>query len=123
MEIPFNLSLLVPRICDCKYCEVNPSAMVSHLELEISILANPNDLRMGCNGSGQASFHHCKNCNQLLAVGATLSGVTRGAVNAFLFGSLNQFAQPVSIQPRLLSADEKAKRWAKIWGSLKICHA
>lgn len=73
------------------------------------------------NGSGQATFYHCQSCNQLLAVGATLDGVSMGAVNAYLFGDLRQFAEPISIQPWRLSSTEKAARWPKIWSRLTVC--
>jgi len=123
IEAPFDLGELVPRMCDCDYCALHSSAMVSHPQLAIVISATTSGLKLGSNGSGQATFYQCKNCDQLLAVGATLSGVSMGAVNALMFGGLDKFSEPVSIQPRLLSPSDKAARWAKIWGSLKICDA
>jgi hypothetical protein len=102
---------------------MNPSAIVSSPQVAIEIHAKTSALLTATNGSGLATFYHCKRCNQLLAVGAILAGVSLGAVNAFLMGNLDQFAEPISIQPRLLSPDEKVARWAEIWGSLKVCYA
>ena len=121
-EGPVEVSELVPRVCDCEYCQAHPSAVISNPKMTITIRAKASNLYEATNGSGQATFYHCKSCNQLLAVGATFGGVTMGAVNAFLFGNPNQFAEPISIQPRLLSPVEKIERWSRIWGGLKVSY-
>lgn len=121
-EGPIEPSELVPRLCDCEYCQQHPSAVVSNSKMVVSV-ASKSSIYTAFNGSGQATFYHCRSCNQLLAVGATLDGVSLGAVNAFIFGDLNQFADPLSIQPRLLSPSEKLARWSKVWGPLKLCYA
>lgn len=121
-EGPIEPSELVPRVCDCEYCQQHPSAVVSNPNMVVSV-ESQSFIYTASNGSGQATFYHCQGCNQLLAVGATLSGVSLGAVNAFLFGELNQFAEPTPIQPWRLSPSEKTARWPKFWGSLKVCYA
>jgi hypothetical protein len=121
-EGPIELGELVPRFCDCEYCQQHPSAVVSNPNMVV-LVKSKLSIYTAFNGSGQATFYHCNGCNQLLAVGAILGGVSQGAVNAFLFGDLSQFAEPTSIQPWRLSATEKAARWAKVWGRLKISHA
>ena len=50
-------------------------------------------------------------------------GQSRGALNAFTLDDFAQLAEPVAIQPRLLSPEEKIARWARIWGSLTISTA
>ena len=115
-----DFSELQPRFCDCEYCQQHPSAMVSHPKNEI-LVEPKSSMYIAFNGSGQATFYHCQSCNQLLAVGATLDGVSMGAVNAYLFGDLRQFAEPISIQPWRLSSTEKAARWPKVWGRLTVC--
>ncbi len=122
-EGSIELSTLVPRICDCEYCQLHPSAVVSSPNMAVSVKAEASSIYQAVNGSGQAVFYHCKGCNQLLAVGAIFSGVSLGAVNACLFGNSDQFAEPISIQPWLLSPAEKMARWSKLWGGLKICYA
>jgi len=93
--------------------------MLSDPALSISILKEGAGFQIRKNGSKQASFIHCKRCDQLLAVASNIEGNYRGAVNAFLFESIN-FDEAVTIRPRLLSKTEKLQRWKAIWGSLKI---
>lgn len=121
-EGPIELSELVPRFCDCEYCQQHPSAVVSNSKMLVSVKSK-SSIYTAFNGSNQATFYHCQDCNQLLAVGATLGEVSLGAVNAFLFGDLSQFAEPISIQPWLLSPSEKVARWSKVWGGLKVYYA
>jgi len=123
VETPLELGRLAPRICDCDFCQTYSSAMVSDIELDITLLIKKAGLNISTNGSGQASFYHCRCCDQLLAVGATISGDSRGAVNADLFKNRNQFAPPAAIQPKFLSPLERVERWTKIWGSLVVRHA
>lgn len=117
-----TLSELVPRLCDCEYCQRHPAAMISDSKMVVSV-ESKSPIYTAMNGSDQATFYHCQGCDQLLAVGAMLGKVSLGAVNALLFGDLNQFAEPTFIQPRLLSPAEKVARWSKVWGSLKVCHS
>jgi hypothetical protein len=97
--------------------------MISDPRMSIAVTAGAFSLYKAANGSGQADFYHCKSCNQLLVVGATLAGVSLGAVNSFLFGNLNQLGEPILVQPRLLSPGEKVARWSKIWGRLQVSYA
>jgi hypothetical protein len=41
------------------------------------------------------------------------------AKNPALFGDAKLFGEPVKIQPRLLTANEKSERWSKLWGTLE----
>ncbi len=117
-----EITLLKPRLCDCQYCQSleQPSALISDKEL-ITIIDTPkNNLVMKTNGSGQATFYHCKKCDQLIAVGALIDGELRGAVNSCLFTNTLQFKPPEFIQPYRLTAEEKIQRWSLIWGKLEI---
>jgi len=120
VETAIDFKQLVPRSCDCDSCRSLPlpAAMVSDTALDISIVKEGGGLQTRKNGSDQASFLHCKCCGQLLAVGVNIDGRYRGAVNAFLFQNIN-FCEAIPIQPRLLSKDEKIKRWNQIWGNLR----
>lgn len=119
VEAAVDFEKLLPRSCDCESCRSLslPAAMVSDPALNISIVKEGDDLQTRKNGSEQASFLHCKSCGQLLAVGANIEGQYRGAVNAFLFKSIN-FSEAIPVRPRLLSQAEKLQRWKEIWGNL-----
>ena len=120
VEAAIDFKQLVPRSCDCDSCQSLslPAAMVSDPALNISIVKEGGGLQTRKNGSEQASFLHCKRCDQLLAVGVNIDGKYRGAVNAFLFQDIN-FSEAIPVQPRLLSQEEKIKRWNEIWGNLR----
>ncbi len=123
VEMPVDPSELVPRVCGCDYCQANPSTLVSSPDMAIEVLTYRDGLRAATNGSEQATFYHCNNCDQLVAVAAEVGGESRGAVNGLLFRNKATFAEPVAIQPKLLSAVEKAQRWQALWGRIKIYYA
>ena len=120
VDTTIDFEKLMPRSCDCNSCQSLSlqAAMVSDPALNIAIIKEDDGLQVRKNGSEQASFLHCKSCDQLLVVGANIEGRCRGAVNAFLFKSIN-FSKAIPIRPRLLSQVEKIKRWNEIWGNLR----
>jgi hypothetical protein len=105
-----------PRICDCNYCQNNPSVIISDPNMVVDFVGG--DITINQNGDQLANFYYCHNCGDLLAVGCNLNGQLRGAVNPNLLRNANQLGKPIQIQPRLLSSDEKLDRWDKIWGVL-----
>ena len=118
-----DLSAVNPRICDCDFCQQNPSAMISGPNAACAINSDNGKFTQKTNGSEQATFYHCYNCDQLLAVGAQIEGESKGAINGLLLDHSAQLGEPVFIQPRLLSAKEKAARWSVVWGRLYVDHA
>jgi hypothetical protein len=52
-------------------------------------------------------------------VGCIIGDRLRGAVNSFLLDQRNHLGDPVAIQPRLLSAEDKLSRWSRLWGTLE----
>lgn len=120
VSIAEPLGNLNPRVCDCDYCKLHPSAVISDPRMTIELLSDSGSLIVNKNGDALASFYHCKDCGDLLAVGCQIDGHCRGAVNALLLDQKNILGEPVSIQPRLLSSAEKLSRWVKIWGRLTV---
>ena len=118
-----SLGEISPRICDCDYCNRHPSSMISEPSLDVKVVSCKGSFVTAKNGSDQAIFYHCNNCNQLVAVGAEIAGKLRGALNATLLKNHDQLGPPVSIQPRLLAPSEKLERWLKVWSRLSIGNA
>ena len=85
----------------------------------IRLIGEAGDLVVNTNGDQLASFYHCANCREMLAVGCMIHGQMRGAVNSLLLDQKELLGASMPIQPRLLSADEKLDRWSKLWGSLE----
>ena len=123
LDLEVDLASLVPRRCDCNYCRslTSKAAMISDPMLRITVTETNQRLKESANGSGQATFYHCENCDQLIVVGAPLESRLRGAVNSDLFEESVEFVEPQTIQPWLLSPQEKAERWSLLWGDLTIC--
>lgn len=119
IETPASLHEYNPRVCDCEYCQSHPSAVISAPEIAITVRCSAAPT-VRKNGDQLASFFHCSNCNNLLAVGRHFSDGCKGAVNSHLLLDRSQLGQPVAIKPRLLSAEEKLARWGSLWGCLHI---
>lgn len=116
IQLAGPLEDLDPRVCDCNYCQANPSLIISDPNMLVVFIGDGISTKQ--NGDQLANFYHCKGCNELLAVGCNINGQLRGAVNSYLLQDVNKLGKPIQIQPRLLSADEKLKRWGKLWGAL-----
>ncbi len=110
------LTNLNPRICDCDYCQANPSQIIS--DPDMSAVFTGNDVLIKKNGDQLANLYYCEHCNDLLAVGCLIDSQLRGAINSTLLQDKSQLGEPVKIQPRLLSAVEKLERWGRLWGNL-----
>lgn len=120
-ETEKKLSDYLPRVCDCSYCVDNPSKLVSEPDavIEISTI-DSNDLVCRRNGDFLADFYHCKNCDDLMAIGKEIEGSLRGSLNAALLDDCSDLGEIVPIQPRLLSPSEKVERWKGIWSTLVV---
>jgi hypothetical protein len=108
--------MLNPRVCDCDYCQTNPSEIISDPSLKAEFRGGSYIIRQ--NGDQLANFYYCDSCSRLLAAGCLIGKSLRGAINCGLFSNNVKFGQPINVQPRLLSSSEKIKRWGKLWGKL-----
>jgi hypothetical protein len=104
------------RVCDCAYCTLHPAALLSDRGMSVELDGGDPVVRK--NGDRLASFYCCEQCDDLLAVGCTLGGQLRGAVNSGLLDRKDLLGAPVPIRPRLLTAAEKLARWDEVWGTL-----
>jgi hypothetical protein len=109
---------LRPRKCDCEYCESHPSALISERNMVVELVGDRDSQTVSQNGDRLASFHHCKTCRDLLAVGCKIERRLRGAVNSDLLGLEGLLGPTLALQPRFLRASEKLARWNAIWGTL-----
>ena len=117
IEVTKSLEEFNPRVCDCNYCQNNPSSIISDPNMKIEFVGGEKSTIQ--NGDQLANFYYCDCCGDFLAVGCHLNGQLRGAVNSNLLHSSNQLSKPIKIQPRFLSSDEKLDRWDELWGVLK----
>jgi hypothetical protein len=116
IEVTRSLEEFNPRVCDCNYCQNNPSEIISDPNMIIEFVGGETSIIQ--NGDQLANFYYCNYCGDFLAVGCNLNGQLHGAVNSNLLHSSNQLGKPIKIQPWLLNSDEKLDRWGKLWGVL-----
>jgi hypothetical protein len=116
IEVTKSLEEFNSRICDCNYCQDNPSEIISDPNMKIEFLGG--EALINHNGDQLANFYYCDCCSDFLAVGCDIKGQQRGAVNSNLLHSSCKLGKPIIIQPRLLNSNEKLDRWGKLWGVL-----
>lgn len=116
MDITGDPASYTPRACDCDFCMKAGAKYLSdpngRLTVTVKDAALLNRYR---HGSRSAEFYICGNCGVLAAVGYEEQGRRYATVNVNALDDSSGFgaAQPVS--PKTLSADDKIKRWKKIW--------
>lgn len=119
VEISSALDTLIPRACDCDFCT----------EKGINYLSDPvgkaeirtcQPLKKLKQGSNQAEFLCCANCDSVVAVGYWFQVGLKGAINATLLNDRKQLQNAVAASPKLLEPDEKVERWQKLWMTIKL---
>lgn len=116
LELQQPLESLTPRRCSCEFCQQHPSVIVSAPELRAKF--SGGTARTRTNGERLAVFYYCGECDELLAVGASIQGVLRGAVNSALLPASHALGEPMLVRPQGLDAEAKVERWGRLWGML-----
>ena len=71
-------------------------------------------------GSEQASFLACNNCDTVVAVVCKIDSVNRGAINATLLNDFQKMKKPQSVSPKSLSTENKLERWNSLWLTVEL---
>ena len=107
-----------PRACDCDFCTKHNAAYVSDPQGSLVIRIKDQHLSGRYRqGSGQAEFLFCRNCGVLVSVIYRNDGRLFAAVNAKAVSGGKVFGAEQTVSPKMLSADDKAKRWQDVWFS------
>lgn len=117
--LPGPLAQFSPRLCDCDFCTARNIAYLSHPEGEIRI-ASDQPLHRYRQGSNQAEFLACSQCDTVMGVTAELAGSHKGAVNANQLEKAGQLQQATVVSPKQLGAEEKLARWQQLWSTVTI---
>lgn len=119
VRLPEPLSSYSPRACDCDFCSENDLVFLSDPSGSLELLSTIS-LEHITQGSGQAEFLRCMNCEQIVAVTTEVDGVLIGSVNSDCLydAELLSVATPVSIHS--LSPKDKKARWDKTWMPVMI---
>ncbi|MFC3052947.1 GFA family protein [Kordiimonas pumila] len=107
---------LVPRACDCDFCEKHGAEWVSAAtgSLDITIKDKAN-LQLFKQGSETADLWICKNCGVVACVTYNTGDKLVGAVNRRALDDCSIFTSAQTISPKSLSTSEKKARWSELW--------
>lgn len=107
---------IVPRACDCTFCQKHGATYVSDPAGRLSISeSEPGALRAYRQGSNTARFLACGHCGVLVAVVFDHDSRIYGAVNARCLDGKTGFSNPIPASPQMLSPQEKISRWLQAW--------
>lgn len=119
IRLPQRLQTYSARACDCEFCQARGINYLSAPSADITITAN-SDLQVLQQGSMQASFLACRECNLIIAVTIQTELSYIGALNSEILEAKALLLPPTVASPKLLSADEKLARWQKVWAPIKM---
>ncbi len=111
-----DLASYNPRACDCDFCQKHAAAYVSDpsgsLRIQIRSELEVNRFRQGSN---TAEMLLCRTCGVM--VGALYRDSNRlfGALNVKALDSRLSFGPEQGVSPKLLSPDQKFRRWRDMW--------
>jgi hypothetical protein len=102
-----------PRACDCDFCTKRNIHYLSGEGAEITITSQQPLSRLQ-QGSKQAEFLTCLNCNTVIAVAIAVEAQLIGAINSTILKDANRLLVSTSASPKQLNATEKYAGWRQI---------
>lgn len=107
---------IVPRACDCSFCQKHGAAYISDPAGRMSIAEREaNAMREYRQGSGAARFLLCGHCGVLAAVVFEHEARLYGVANAGCLDGPTGLADSVPASPQTLGPQEKVSRWVTLW--------
>ncbi len=119
IELPEKLEKYSPRKCDCDFCIERNMSYLSHPD-GILIIECSDPLEIIKQGSNQARFLVCSECNTIIVGVHQFGNCLKGAVNANLINEFERLQKPTSVSPKYLSPKEKLSRWEGVWQKVTI---
>lgn len=119
IELSHEIENYAPRACDCDYCLNYNAQYISDPKGKITITSKQK-LKAHQQGSKQAYFHHCPQCQSLIAVTCECASGLKGALNAVYLDLYEEAQTAAAVSPKLLSAVDKKSRWDQIWTKIEI---
>ena len=119
IELSHSIDNYAPRACDCDFCMQLGAQYISDPKGKITF--GPESLLIAKKqGSEQAQFHLCQECQTLVAVTCDFPSGRKGALNATTLDANKEAQRSTPVSPKLLSANDKATRWEQIWTDTEI---
>lgn len=115
---PKDLSRYASRQCDCDYCSNRGIEYLSDPLGTVAFISKV-PLQQETQGSEQATFMLCSNCQSVLGVGYLSGDLSLGSVNATLLDKFELIKEHIVISPKRLDRYEKVRRWRELWSELE----
>lgn len=114
LTLPHPLTCYAPRVCDCDFCVSRGINWLSDPKGSLEV-SSSHPLVGLQQGSNQAVFHACSECDTVVAVTLETDNTSLAAVNALMLADKALLKDPQTVSPQRLSGDRKKARWGKIW--------
>lgn len=109
-------SSLVPRKCGCEYCSSKNAAYVSKSGTAVeAVIRKANLHRILEHGSGQAKFHECGYCGDVVLVTVSIQNIQYCALNINCLEKRAMFPEAVNVNFSDRAPREKFERWQQNW--------
>ncbi len=107
---------LVPRQCGCDYCAAKGAAYISKSGTRVKATIRNQALHaVKHHGSGQAAFHECSHCGDVVFATAEIDGDLYGALNAQCLDKRERFPEAIQVNFSDQSPQDKLDRWRQNW--------
>jgi hypothetical protein len=114
-----EISRYSSRKCYCDYCIQRGIEYLSDPQGQI-LFTSKRTLSHEKQGSEQATFLLCPNCQSVVGVCYIGEDLSVGSLNARLLDQYKCLQVSVPISPKTLDKTEKVKRWRELWSQLRI---
>lgn len=119
LTLPKEIHHYSPLACDCNFCDQHQIMYLSDPKGSIEILSTISIAHLR-QGSGNAQFLQCENCEQVVAIVADIKGELLGAVNSECLVSADALKSPQSVQLKSLGDKQKMERWSVHWSRTQL---
>lgn len=105
-----------PRACDCDFCMRHGAAYVSDPLGSLALhIGNDLEVNRFRQGSNTAEMLLCRTCGVMVGALYRESNRLFGTLNFKALDSRPSFGPEQGVSPKLLSPDQKVRRWCDLW--------
>jgi hypothetical protein len=116
---PLEINRYSSRTCDCDYCMQRNIEYLSDPQSQIAYISKA-PLYHEKQGSEQATFLLCSNCQTVVGVCYINKKISVGSLNASLLDRFEDLQGSVNVSPKKLSNIKKLERWSNLWSQVRI---
>ena len=119
VKLPDAIQAFASRACDCDFCTSRDIEYMSDPNGSVQLYSS-EPLTQLRQGSDQAEFLTCAECDTVLCASYISDQNRIGSVNATLLNDYEQLSGSEVVSPKLLGASDKVERWKMLWMPIEI---